>query len=288
MLATKTVQTGLRRGTSSKLAASLCSAPPRCPNAARPQCHISIRSRPGLQHQILSRPLSTTCPLYKKKDKAAASGKGGKSSKGGNDHGSEASADAGSGAAADPHDMSSLEEALGKALERLKSDLSKLRTGGRFDPAVIEALPVHVDKKSGETHRLGDLAQVVGRPRALGVQIWEKDHIKAVVSAIQSSKYSLNPVVDKDNSSKYTVPIPPLTKETRMEILKTAQAASEHTNTAVKNARQAQQKKLRALQKTARPDDLRKAGDKMEKVAANATAEVKKIFEAAKKVITEQ
>ena len=58
-------------------------------------------------------------------------------------------------------------------------------------------------------------------------------------------------------------------------------------NNAVRNARQGQQKKLRAMQlaKSARPDDLKKAGAQMEKVVDKGVQEVKQIVDAAKRAL---
>lgn len=66
-----------------------------------------------------------------------------------------------------------------------------------------------------------------------------------------------------------------------------AQKAGDKANDAIRNARQTQQKKLRALAlaKSARPDDLKKAGERMEKVVEGGTAAVKKVVEAARKVL---
>ncbi len=78
-------------------------------------------------------------------------------------------------AAEDPYDLSELEDGISRAQEQLKNDLSKLRSGGRFNPEVIDNLRVRVDKASKETARLGDLAQVVPRGRMLNVMVGEKD-----------------------------------------------------------------------------------------------------------------
>ena len=58
----------------------------------------------------------------------------------------------------------------------------------------------------------------------------------------------------------------------------------------MRQARGAQQKKLRAmgLAKTVRPDDLKKAGDKMEKLVEGGYGEVKKVVEGAKKVLEQE
>ncbi len=47
-------------------------------------------------------------------------------------------------------------------------------------------------------------------------------------------------------------------------------------------------KKLRAMQiaRTVRPDDLRRAGESMEKIVERAVEEVKKVVEGAKKVLS--
>lgn len=55
--------------------------------------------------------------------------------------------------------------------------------------------------------------------------------------------------------------------------------------TGVRNARAVMQKTLRAMEvkKSARPDELKKASKEMEKIVENASGEVKKIVDAAKK-----
>jgi len=61
-------------------------------------------------------------------------------------------------------------------LKRLENDLSKLRTGGRFNPEVLESLRVSLKKDSKKTERLGDLAQVLPKGgRMLMILVGEKD-----------------------------------------------------------------------------------------------------------------
>lgn len=63
--------------------------------------------------------------------------------------------------------------------------------------------------------------------------------------------------------------------------------AGEKASTSIRDARGKQQKKLRAMQlnKSARPDDLKKAGTMMEKVVEKGSAELKKMVDSAKKVL---
>lgn len=76
----------------------------------------------------------------------------------------------------DPFDFSSLEEGISKALDKLKNDLSRLRTGGRFNPEALENLRVHLNKDSKASERLGDLAQVLPKGgRSLMILVGEKE-----------------------------------------------------------------------------------------------------------------
>ena len=63
--------------------------------------------------------------------------------------------------------------------------------------------------------------------------------------------------------------------------------AGEKASTSLRDARGRQQKKLRALQlnRSVRPDDLKKAGTQMEKIVENGSKELKKIVDNAKKVL---
>jgi ribosome recycling factor len=74
------------------------------------------------------------------------------------------------------YDLSILESNILKAMEKLTHDLSQLRSGGRFNPDVVESLKVLVGKGDGkETTRVKELAQVVPKGRVLSVIVGEKE-----------------------------------------------------------------------------------------------------------------
>ena len=76
----------------------------------------------------------------------------------------------------DPFDFSTLEAGIEKSLEKLKNDLLKLRTGGRFNPEILENVRVHLSKEGKATERLGDLAQVLPKGgRSLMVLVGETE-----------------------------------------------------------------------------------------------------------------
>ena len=112
-------------------------------------------------------------------------------------------------------------------------------------------------------------------------------HIKAVNSAVLSSSLSLTPQPDPQNPLGLLVPIPPPTKESRQQALAQAIKAGESAQTSLKNARQVLQKRLRKMEldRSIRPDDLRRAVKEMEKEVERASTEFKKIVEGTRKAL---
>ncbi|KAJ5936439.1 hypothetical protein N7454_005074 [Penicillium verhagenii] len=211
--------------------------------------------------------------LYKKKDKAKKI---------------PVDTEANSVALEDPSDLSQLQAGITTAVARLKDDLSKLRAGGRFNTASLEGLKVQLSKDSHESVKLRDLAQVVPKGgRMVTILVAEEEHIKPVTSAIVSSNMSLTPQPDPHNALQLNLPIPPPTKETRDQSVQAAKQAFEKAASMVRDSRGAMHKRLQDLQKKklARPDDVRKAHDQMEKTTDKGQKEVKDLFDTARKTL---
>ncbi|OKL56870.1 hypothetical protein UA08_07837 [Talaromyces atroroseus] len=190
--------------------------------------------------------------------------------------------------APDPFDFSQLHNGVSDAIARLKEDLQKLRSGGRFNPEAIEQLRVNLVKGSNATVRLGEVAQVVPKGgRSVVIIVGEEDLLKPVNSAIVSSNLSLTPQPDQHNPLQLNVPIPPPTKESRDQAVKAAKAAMDKASNAIRSSRATIHKRLQDMQKKkeARPDDIRKAHDQMEKVVEKAQKDIKDTFETARKTM---
>jgi ribosome recycling factor len=191
--------------------------------------------------------------------------------------------------ATDPADFTKMNEGITKALEQLQYNLQKLRTGGRFNPELLEGTRVQLEKDSKVTHKIGELAQVIPKGgRQLMLLVGEKDHVRPIISAIQNSKdLNLQPVQDPHNASQLNIPIPPPTKESRDAALAAAHDAGVNANNKIATERAAMQKKLRQmeLKKLALPDDLKKAHKTMEALVKKGQDDVKKTIEVAKKAM---
>ncbi|EAW15071.1 ribosome recycling factor domain-containing protein [Aspergillus clavatus NRRL 1] len=188
----------------------------------------------------------------------------------------------------DPYDLSSLQAGISTVVSRLRDDLSKLRIGGRFNTESLENLRVCLSKGSKDTLRLGDLAQVVPKGgRTVTILASEEEHIKPVTSAIVSSNLSLTPQPDAHNALQLNILIPPPTKELRDQTVAIAKAAMDKAAGAIRESRSVAHKRLQDMQKKkiARPDDVRKAQDQMEKLTERGQKEVKELFDTTRKAL---
>ncbi|KAB8621924.1 hypothetical protein FH972_026033 [Carpinus fangiana] len=200
---------------------------------------------------------------------------------------SQADSNSAGSAREDPYDFSSLDKGIADAHEKLKDHLRKVRPGGKLNTEVLENLRVRLDKDSNNVTRLGDLAQFVPRGRMINIMVGEEAHKRPITSAIQSSELNLQPQPDPANPLQLNITVPGATAESRKEAVAAAGKAEQTAIKAVRDARQAQHKKHNHMQKSksALPDDLKKAGGKMEKVVESGLAEVKKIADAAKRAL---
>lgn len=112
------------------------------------------------------------------------------------------------------YDFSETRSKLTAALDHLTKDIASLRTGRAsvqlLDPVMVEAY--------GTRMRLVEVANVSAPdPSLITVSPWDKGLLAPVEKAIASAGLNLNPVVD---GQIIRIAIPPLTEETRREMVK--------------------------------------------------------------------
>ncbi|KAK8195687.1 ribosome recycling factor domain-containing protein [Phyllosticta capitalensis] len=235
------------------------------------------------------RPLSTSPVCYKKKSKAPADD--GLVQDSGPDQGNLRIA-----CTEEAFDLSILEADCLKALEHLTHELGELRGGGRLAPHHLEKLGVQIKNEKTnkkEWYKLHELAQIIPKGKFMQVVAGDEEaslsrHVKALMSSIRASPYSLAPQPPTpEEPTTITVPIPPITGETRAKAIKAATDAANKATTAIKRARTTHHKKLRKfqLERTILPDDLVKATKLMDDTIKENLADVKKITDSAKKVL---
>ncbi|KAI0425374.1 ribosome recycling factor [Xylaria sp. FL1042] len=178
----------------------------------------------------------------------------------------------------EPLNFADAESRLGKLAEHFRPALKKMHTGSRFDPDVLGALRVTVDKKKsggGEAYPLRELAQVVPRGgRAVSLLVHEAGYVKPIMSAVQgSSQFNQQPQRDPDNELELTLKVEP---ESREDLAKRVKAVAHEWRERVRAVRQKRDKLHVAWRKEGvlGPDLKRTADKELDKVIKAAIAEV--------------
>ena len=132
---------------------------------------------------------------------------------------------------------------MNKAVEALKSNLAKIRTG-RAQPAILDCVMVDY---YGSATPLRQVAQVnVEDARTLVVNVFDKGSISAVEKGIMNSGLGLNPVTA---GTSIRVPLPPLTEERRKDLIKVVRGDVEQSKVQIRNLRRDANNDVKALLK---------------------------------------
>lgn len=154
------------------------------------------------------------------------------------------------------------ETRMGKSVESMKHDLTKIRTG-RAHPSLLEHLMV---KYYGSEVPISQTANISAQDaRTLVVTAWDKGAIQDIEKAIMNSDLGLNPVTAGE---VIRVPLPPLTEERRKELIKVVRGEAEKARVAVRNIRRDVNQDLKDLvkEKEISEDDERRATDRVQKI----------------------
>lgn len=140
-------------------------------------------------------------------------------------------------------DLKDMERRMDGALDAFGKDLGGLRTG-RASVALLD--PVQVDAYGASTP-LNQVATVaVPEARLLTVQVWDAGLVKSVEKAIVNAGLGLNPQPD---GNLIRVPLPDLTEERRLELVKVAGRYAEQARISVRNIRRDGMEQAKKLQK---------------------------------------
>lgn len=130
-----------------------------------------------------------------------------------------------------------------KIIEHFKQELSSLRIG-RAAPALVEHLPVLA---YGASTPLIHLASIQApEPRSLVIQVWDKNLVKEVQKAIIESDLGLNPNIE---GNIIRLNMPPLTEETRQEVIKKLHQKMEAARIKIRNQREKVKESVVALER---------------------------------------
>ncbi len=168
------------------------------------------------------------------------------------------------------------EQKMGKTVETLKHDLTKVRTG-RAHTGLLDH--IHVDYY-GAPMPINQCANVtLADARTITVQPWEKKMVPVIEKAIRDSDLGLNPATSGD---LIRVPMPALTEERRRDLIKVVRHEAETARVAVRNVRRDANEHLKKLLKdhAVAEDDERHAQTDVQKLTDRYIAEIDKVLAA--------
>ena len=157
-----------------------------------------------------------------------------------------------------------------KSLESLDVALKRVRTG-RAHPSLLDGVTVAY---YGSPTPLSQLANIsVEEGRTLVVSPFDRSLVPEVEKAIMTSDLGLNP---STAGTVIRLPLPPLTEETRKDLVKVVRAEVEHARVAIRNIRRDANGDLKDLlkEKEISEDDRKRSEDDVQKMTDKHVGEV--------------
>ena len=169
--------------------------------------------------------------------------------------------------------MSDTREKMDKAIEALKHNFTKVRTG-RANATILSDITVDY---YGVATPITQVA-AVHPPEAhmLLIAPWDKALLNAIVKAISSSDLGITPNSD---GSVVRLPFPAPTEERRRELVKECRERAEQARVAVRNVRREANNKLERDEDLSE-DDVRREQAKIQKLTDEYVAKVEEVLKA--------
>lgn len=176
-----------------------------------------------------------------------------------------------------------LKDRMGKSIESLKREYSRLRTG-RASISLLDGIRVSYYDTPTPLNQMASLA--VPEPRLIVIQPWDKTAIEDIEKAILKSELGLTPIND---GKVIRISIPPLTEERRKELVKVARKMSEENKVAIRNIRRDANEMLKDLKKEKEitEDDLFRSQEEVQKATDQFISQVDELCAAKEKEILE-
>ncbi|HEV8601338.1 MAG TPA: ribosome recycling factor [Patescibacteria group bacterium] len=173
------------------------------------------------------------------------------------------------------------EPEFAKAADHLKSELKTLRTG-RASASLVEYLEIEY---YGTKTPLIQMAQItVPEPRVITIQPYDKNALKEIEKAVQTSNLGINPVND---GNFIRLIVPQMTEERRKELSKVVSSMGERARVSVRNVREEIWKEIQRQEKDNKisEDEMISAKEDLQKLVDKCNEEIKKMTEAKEKEI---
>jgi len=163
---------------------------------------------------------------------------------------------------------------MSKSIETLRTSLSRVRTG-RAHPSLLDHLRVDYYGSEVPISQVANIGVEDGR--TLVVTPWEKQMVQPIEKAILMSDLGLNP---NTAGTVMRIPMPPLTEETRRDLVKVVRQEGEAAKVAIRNIRRDANSDFKSLlkEKEISEDEERRAQDDVQKLTDQRIGEVDRVL----------
>ena len=178
-------------------------------------------------------------------------------------------------------DIKVYEEKMNKTLDSLNNDFGTIRAG-RANPRVLDKIRVDYYGTPTPLQQVGNIS--VPEPRVLVIAPWEKNLIKPIEKAIQTSDLGINPTND---GSVIRLIFPELTEERRKELAKDIKKKGDNAKVALRNIRRDGNDAFKKAEKAGEisEEDHEELENKIQKLTDKMVEKIDKAVEAKTKEI---
>ena len=171
-------------------------------------------------------------------------------------------------------DLKIYEEKMEKAIEVFKREFSGLRTG-RASTSLLDPISIEAYGSKVPLNQVSNIS--VPESRLITVQVWDDSLVNTVENSIRNSNLGLNPMIE---GSLIRIPIPELSEERRIEIVKIASKYSEDSKISVRNIRRDAMEKIKSLEKNKEisQDESFKFSDEVQNMTKNLIEKIDTLF----------
>lgn len=177
-----------------------------------------------------------------------------------------------------------LEDRMEKAVENVRHEFVRIRTG-RASIALLDGIRVEYYGSQSPLKQVGNLG--TPEPRLITISVWDKNMVKEVEKAILKSDLGLTP---SSQGQVVRVPIPALTEERRIELVKLVKRFAEDSRISVRNIRRDGNEHLKKEEKnhTITEDEHHEALEKVQELTNKSIEKIDALLELKEKEIMEE
>jgi len=171
--------------------------------------------------------------------------------------------------------MSDLENKMNSAVSHFEKELNSLRTS-RANPSMLDNILVDAYGSKTPLNQLGNVS--VPDASTITIQVWDSSLIKSIENAITDSNLGINPQTD---GQLIRLPIPKLSEERRIEIIKIASEFAENSKVTIRNIRRdfIEISKNEKKETNLSEDELKRKLNDIQKTTDNNIERIDKILE---------